>query len=83
MKNIRCKLFGCDFKVSRNVTHHVKEYTCCTCNKQYTTNTKGNLRLLTPKLKEINDALEAYYLRKHKIRLKTTNPNKELLLFSH
>lgn len=58
MKNIHCLVFGHDFKVTRNVTYHVKEYTCKSCSKQLTTNSNGNLVALTPKFKEINDVLE-------------------------
>ncbi|WP_308991508.1 hypothetical protein QLS71_005690 [Mariniflexile litorale] len=82
MKNIHCLVFGHDFKVTRNVTYHVKEYACKTCNKQLTTNSSGNLIELTPKLKEINDVLE----RIHHKRLSKTNLqrfNCELLVFSH
>ncbi|GAB1856041.1 hypothetical protein MHTCC0001_08760 [Flavobacteriaceae bacterium MHTCC 0001] len=83
MKNIQCKLFGHNYEVTRHVTSFVKEYTCKQCGKQLTTNSTGALTELTPKFKEINDALEHYYFRKHQIRLKTNSPNKDLLLFSH
>ena len=82
MKNIHCLVFGHDFKVTRNVTYHVKEYTCKTCRKQVTTNGNGNLIELTPKFKEINDVLE----RMHHKRI-TNTPKKQsktkLLVFSH
>lgn len=83
MKHLHCKVFGHNYKVSRNVTYHVKEYTCCNCKKQLTTNGKGNLTELTPKFKEINDVLERIHQKKNKIRLRAKHPNKELLLFSH
>ncbi|MEP1488928.1 MAG: hypothetical protein ABJL44_19355 [Algibacter sp.] len=64
MKNIHCKMFGHDFKVTRNVTYHVKEYTCKNCKKELTTNGSGDLILLTPKFKEINDVLERIHLKR-------------------
>lgn len=72
MKNIQCSVFGHNYKVSRNVTYHVKEYKCCNCNKQLTTNSKGNLIELTPKFKEINDVLERIHA-KRRLRLKNYN----------
>lgn len=68
-------MFGHNFKVSRHVTYHVKEYKCCNCKKELTTNSKGNLTELTPRLKEINDVLERIHM-KRKMRL--TNFNKQL-----
>ncbi|MBD0831018.1 hypothetical protein [Aestuariibaculum sediminum] len=53
-----CNLFGHNFKVTKQVTYHVKEYTCSHCKKQLTTNSNGNLTELTPKFKEINAILE-------------------------
>lgn len=53
-----CNIFGHDYEVSKNVTYHVKEYTCKHCKKQLTTNSNGNLIELTPKFKEINAILE-------------------------
>lgn len=83
MKNIHCKVFGHNYKVSRHVTQHVKEYTCVYCKKQLTTNSKGNLVELTPKFKEINDVLERIHQNKNRIRLKTKHLNKDLLVFTH
>lgn len=58
MKSIQCKVFGHDYKVTRHVTYHVKEYSCKNCKRQLTTSGNGNLVELTPKFKEINDVLE-------------------------
>ncbi|WP_367892734.1 hypothetical protein [Flavivirga aquimarina] len=63
-----CKILGHDYKVSRNVTSHVKEYTCSHCKKEMTTNSKGGLTVLTPKFKEINNVLEQIH-NKRKLRL--------------
>lgn len=78
MKIISCLLFGHDFKVTRNVTYHVKEYACKTCKKQLTTSGSGSLIELTPKFKEINDVLE----RIHHKRISKKFSGK-LLVFSH
>ena len=53
-----CNFFGHDYQVTKKVTYHVKEYTCCHCKKQLTTNSNGSLIELTPKFREINDILE-------------------------
>ncbi|MEJ2585603.1 MAG: hypothetical protein P8Z38_11415 [Robiginitalea sp.] len=66
MKKFLCNLFGHNFKVSKNVTSHIKEYSCIHCGKQVTTDASGNLSLLTPELKEINKTLENIYHRRHK-----------------
>jgi len=62
--NLRCDLFGHKYEVSKKVTSHVKEYTCKCCKKQLTTNSNGNLTVLTPKYKEINTILERIYTRR-------------------
>lgn len=73
MKQIHCKMFGHDFHVSRDVTFHVKEYTCQHCKKQLTTNSNGSLIELTPKFKEINDILERIH---HNRMMKKINNKK-------
>lgn len=80
MKNLHCKVFGHNYKVSRNVTYHIKEYKCANCGKELTTNSRGNLTELTPKFKEINDVLERIHL-KRRMRLKSYNKqqSKDLL----
>lgn len=56
-----CTLFGHEYEVSKNVTSHVKEYTCKYCKKELTTDSNGNLTELTPKFREINAILERIY----------------------
>lgn len=53
-----CGIFGHDYQITKKVTSYVKEYTCCHCKKQLTTNSNGNLIELTPKFQEINAILE-------------------------
>jgi len=88
MKNIHCKMFGHDFRVTRNVTLHVKEYTCKNCKKELTTSGNGSLTELTPKFKEINDVLERIYKKRSKRNVTITRKNNgilpnKLLVFSH
>ena len=69
-----CNIFGHKFSVSKNVTNHVKEYTCLYCNKQLTTNSNGNLTELTPTYKEINSLLERIHkARIHKLENRNVN----------
>ena len=83
MKHIHCKMFGHNFKVTRHVTLHVKEYTCTNCKKELTTNVNGSLTTLTPKFREINDVLERVHQKKYRIRVKQKPTNPDLLVFSH
>lgn len=64
-----CSIFGHNYFLSKNVTKHIKEFTCKSCQKQVTTDVNGNLIDLTPKFKEINIALEGFY-NKRRMRLK-------------
>ncbi|WP_422106442.1 DUF1660 family phage protein [Winogradskyella sp.] len=61
MPKLYCELFGHDYEVTKNVTNHVKEYTCKRCKKQLTTDSNGKLTELTPKYRDINSALERIY----------------------
>jgi len=63
-KKLYCDFFGHNYKVSKKVTNHVKEYTCKCCKKQLTTNSNGKLIELTPKFQEINSTLERIYNNK-------------------
>ncbi|MGY0391465.1 hypothetical protein ACW5R3_02745 [Bizionia sp. KMM 8389] len=71
-----CSLFGHNFRVSRNVTLHVKEYECKTCKKQATTNGNGGISELTPKYREINSILERIHNNRI-MRLNTKEYTKE------
>jgi hypothetical protein len=64
LPKLYCSVFGHDYEVSRKVTRHVKEYTCCHCKKELTTNGNGNLTALTPTYREINSILERMYTRR-------------------
>jgi len=58
---LRCTVFGHNYKLTKNVTDHVKEYTCSCCRHQLTTDSNGRLTELTPKFEEINGSLERLY----------------------
>ncbi|WP_223549703.1 hypothetical protein [Aestuariivivens sp. NBU2969] len=74
LSKMYCSFFGHDYLVSKKVTRHVKEYKCCHCKKELTTNSNGKLTELTSTFKEINAVLELMYSRKlSKIRQKTYN----------
>ncbi len=60
-----CLIFGHHYTISRNVTSHIKEYKCLHCEKQVTTNAQGNLSNLTPERKDINEALQNIYQKRH------------------
>ncbi|WP_405208975.1 hypothetical protein [Aquimarina sp. LLG6339-5] len=64
ISKIYCALFGHNYVTSKQVTHHIKEYTCTHCGEQATTNSRGRLEVMTPKLKEINDALASVHAKK-------------------
>ena len=66
MKNIYCLLNDHDLKVSKNVTYHIKEYSCRHCKQKFTTSQSGGITLLTPERKNINAILENIHLRKLK-----------------
>lgn len=59
-----CDIFGHKYQTSKNVTSHVKEYTCTCCKHQLTTNSNGELIELTPKYQEINALLADIYVRR-------------------
>ncbi|MDG1571354.1 hypothetical protein OZ410_03445 [Robiginitalea sp. M366] len=67
MKKVLCSLFGHHFTISKRVTSHINEYACVHCGKQVTTDVSGNLSLLTPELREINNTLEYIYQKKHTV----------------
>ncbi|MEO1030780.1 DUF1660 family phage protein [Winogradskyella sp.] len=64
MKNIYCSLFGHDYKVSKVVTYHVKEYKCTRCSSEMTIDGNGQFTPLTPKRKEINSVLNRVHLKR-------------------
>lgn len=64
ISKIYCSLFGHKYILSEHITHYIKEYTCTHCNEQATTNSRGKLEVMTPKLKEINMALASVHAKR-------------------
>ena len=77
-----CNVFGHNYKVSKKVTSHVKEYTCKNCKKELTTNGNGYLTELTPKFREINSILENIHNRRM-IRLSQKAFNQQAIFTSN
>lgn len=68
ISGVFCNFFGHHFVVAKKVTQHIKEYKCVHCGKQVTTDERGKLSPLTPKLKEINNTLEDMHQRRNRVR---------------
>ncbi|MBP1840292.1 hypothetical protein [Formosa algae] len=64
LPKLYCNIFGHSYEVTKQVTHHVKEYKCKHCNRELTTYSNGNLVELTPKFKEINTILNRIHSSK-------------------
>lgn len=64
MKHLICSLKGHEFKVTKEITSHVKEFQCIHCKKEMTTGENGLLRPLTNKYREINHLLGDMYKKK-------------------
>ncbi|MEN1783666.1 MAG: hypothetical protein AAGF77_00880 [Bacteroidota bacterium] len=75
LTSIFCAIFGHHYVVTKNVTEHIKEYTCIHCQKQVTTDERGKLSALTPKLKEINRTLEEMYQKRNSKPRPNQNPS--------
>ncbi|MFC5682927.1 hypothetical protein ACYE2N_03240 [Flavobacterium sp. MAHUQ-51] len=63
-KKLYCTLFGHDIVTSRSITNHLKEYKCKTCQMELTNNEAGAITLLTPELREVNEALVSFCKKK-------------------
>ena len=66
LTGIFCQMFGHHYTVSKRVTKHIKEYKCLHCQKQVTTDERGKLTVLTPKMKDINKTLEDMYQKRNR-----------------
>lgn len=64
LSKVYCQLFGHKFKVSKNVTNHIHEYTCAKCGVEMTDTANGFLARLTPKFKETNDYLAKFHKKR-------------------
>jgi len=66
LTGIFCQMFGHHYTVSKRVTKHIKEYKCLHCQKQVTTDERGKLSVLTPKMRDINKTLEDMYQKRNR-----------------
>lgn len=74
-QRLYCDIFGHNYKVTKKVTHHIKEYKCSCCKKELTTNSNGKLTELTPKFKDINAVLSRIYSNKlARLKSRQLNP---------
>ena len=64
-KKIYCLLFGHRIITTRNITDHFKEYKCTVCALELTNDEKGNKTYLAPELKDINDTLKNFCIKKN------------------
>lgn len=59
-----CSLTGHKYRLSKQVTHHIREYKCSHCGQEVTTHTNGRLQKMTPLLKDINSTLAYVHAKK-------------------
>lgn len=59
-----CAVFDHQFRVSQNITDHIKEYKCIRCGEERTDTAHGIIAKLTPKFRETNRYLSSYYRKK-------------------
>jgi hypothetical protein len=67
---IRCKIFGHFFKISKDVTDHLREYRCQHCGLEMTDTASGFWARLTPKFKETNEYIARIHQRRKRRLLK-------------
>ena len=61
---ILCSTFGHKFIITNNITNHIKEYQCKTCNKEFTNVFSGGFEVLNFKNRKINACLSAFFKKK-------------------
>lgn len=64
MARMLCFIFGHRFRITKEVTSHIKEYQCTCCRAEVTMNDEGHLTSLTSQLKEINKTLAELHQKK-------------------
>ncbi|WP_010521343.1 hypothetical protein [Aquimarina agarivorans] len=63
-----CSVVGHQYRITKKVTNHIKEYTCSCCGKEVTNDAKGVLVPLTPKLKFIHLGLEQVIIKRRRTK---------------
>jgi hypothetical protein len=64
ISGVMCSVFGHHFEVTKQITHHIKEYKCTQCRLEATTDAHGDLATLTPQFRDINKSLSNLYRKK-------------------
>ncbi|MFI8378376.1 DUF1660 family phage protein [Leeuwenhoekiella sp. NPDC079379] len=64
-KSLLCKVLGHKYEILRFYKNEQKEFQCTKCKKQFTVNENGEKQALTPKLRQINEVMEKFYVFKH------------------
>ena len=59
-----CTLFGHNYRISKKITNHIKEYRCEHCGEEITNTANGLFEKLTPKFRETNDYLAQIHRRR-------------------
>jgi hypothetical protein len=62
--NFSCFFFGHKLNEIRKISNGIAEYQCSCCQTEYTTDDKGVKTKLTSKLKEVNDTLFRFHLKR-------------------
>ena len=60
MNKVLCTIFGHHYELLKSF-RHIKEYDCIHCGKQITSFDGRKIYPLTPEIKKINQAVEAFY----------------------
>ncbi|MGO4913396.1 MULTISPECIES: hypothetical protein [unclassified Leeuwenhoekiella] len=63
--SILCKILGHKYEILRFYKNEQKEFQCIQCKKQFTENEDGDKLILTPKLRQINEVMEKFYVFRH------------------
>jgi hypothetical protein len=64
LSSILCSTFGHKFIITKNITNHIKEYKCKTCNKEVTNVFSGELEILNFKNRKVNACLSDFFKKK-------------------
>lgn len=61
---LTCRLFGHKYKLIKQYKSNHREYECCNCKSQFTLDDEGTLTPLTSKLRNINEVMEKFYIKR-------------------
>lgn len=64
--SVICSIFGHNYRTSKVITNHVKEYTCTCCGEEVTDTANGLIEKLTPKFRETNSFLAKFHQRRNR-----------------